>query len=231
MAYNFSFSYSKFSMWDKCPKQYKLAKIDKIDTGPTPKPLLDGRKVHDDIKDYLNGKIEVPARLTKHFSVFGDQLQNMNLYKSGAVEVIVEEQMGFDRGKRRCKWFGPNTYYRFIWDAAIVDHGAGTIYAVDWKTGKPYDSYEDQMQIFSMPGFWMFPEIHTFKSYLMFLDSGDVEEGTITREDFEQKVEPKWTSKIRLFESDDQFIATPSPQACKWCDFGKNKMGICGDSV
>ena len=228
MSYNFSFSYSKWTLWNKCPLAFKLQNIDKVDTGPTPKALLEGRKVHDDIGNFLQGKTdEMPERLAKHFSIFGAQLRQLAQQSTDSEQVIVEEQMAFDDTKLRVKWFGKNARYRFIWDAAIVQTGTHAT-AIDWKTGKPYGSYDDQMEIFSVPAFWSFPDLQEFTGYLMYLDTGDVSEPYVyTRQQFEEKVWPKWRTNISLFESDTTFAPTPSKSACRFCEFGSKNLGIC----
>ena len=156
--YTFAFSYSRWSLWSKCPLAYKFQNVDKIDTGPPGKALLEGRQVHDDIAKYLESKMaEMPVRLQKNFSILGDHLRE--LYPTGVVQV--EKQMAFDRDIRPVSWFSKEAYMRFIWDALVTNAAklpeVTSAAAVDWKTGKPYGSYDDQMQIFALPAFWMYP--------------------------------------------------------------------------
>ena len=227
---NFSFSYSRWADWSKCPAMYKYKHIDKVDTGPTPKALLEGRKVHDDVAHFIEGKEnKMPDRLSKHFSILGETLAWMyDQMKEGIVQV--EKQLAFDRDKRPVKWFGKNAYTRFIWDVLVVDDDNLTkvtqAHAVDWKTGKPYGSYDDQMQIFSLPAFWTYPNLEVFGGHLLYLDTGD-EEFEISREQFDQYVERTWQNNIATMESDKSFTPTPSRDACRFCDFGPAKMGLC----
>lgn len=229
MSYNFSFSYSKWTLWNKCPLAFKLQNIDKVDTGPTPPALVEGRQIHDEIGNYIAGKSDTPPdRLQNHFSIFAGQLRHMAGSRQNDVQIIVEQQMAFDVAKLPVRWFGKNARYRFIWDAAVVDHAAKAVTAVDWKTGKPYGSYDDQMEIFSVPAFWTFPEVETFTGYLMYLDSGVVSEPyTYTREQFERSVWPGWEAEIAKFEADTTFAPTPSKDACRFCEFGSKNLGIC----
>jgi hypothetical protein len=232
MAYTFSFSYSKFTKWAKCPQAFKFSTIDKIDKDwPTPPALIEGRKVHDDIGNYLQGKTDVmPEKLAYRFSMLGDQIRDIATGRSNAKKAIVEEQMAFDASKKRVKWFGKNARYRFIWDAAIYDAAEKSITAVDWKTGKPYGSYDDQMQIFSVPAFWEYPEVEKFTGYLAYLDTGDISDPldyTYTREQFERTIWPAWERQIAEFEADTTFAPTPSRDACRFCDFHQDRNGPC----
>lgn len=229
--YSFAFSYSRWSDWSKCPAMFKYKNIDKIDTGPTPKALLEGRKVHDDIAHYIEGKLpEMPDRLSKNFSTVGGILrQNYEVMKDGIVQV--EKQLAFDREAKPVSWFGPSAYTRFIWDVLCVDDdrisNVKEAAAVDWKTGRPYGSYDDQMQIFSIPAFWTYPNLESFKGHLLYLDTGDDKEFEVTREQFYTHVERTWIGNIRMMEADKSFTPTPSKDACKFCDFGPRKLGIC----
>jgi len=232
--YKFAFSYSRWTDWKKCPKMFKYKNIDKIDTGPTPPAMLEGRKVHDDVAKYIEGDTAMPERLAKNFSVLGEKLRWMyKEMKKGIVQV--EKQMAFDRDNRPVSWFGQEAHKRFIWDALVVDHDRSTevslASAVDWKTGKPYGSYDDQMQIFSIPAFWTYPNLQTFTGHLLYLDTGDDKDFTITREQFYDTVERTWMNNIATMEADVSYAPKPSKDACKWCDFGPWKMNICAEGV
>lgn len=230
----FSFSYSRWSTWAKCPKAYKLQYIDKIDTGPTPPALLKGRKVHDEIADYVVGKVESMPDSLKNFTRLADDLRGLSKDKKH-----VEEQMAFDKERRPVKWFGPNAYYRFIWDVGVKSSPTH-IDAVDWKTGKPYDSYDDQKQIFALPAFWLNPTLESFTGHWVYLDHGDVHTTTFDRAQvFGPSCDPAandglhglWQANAAMMEADRAFRPKPSKDACKWCDFGPNKMNICEEGV
>ena len=230
--YTFAFSYSRWSLWRKCPKAYKYQHVDKVDTGPTPKAMIEGRQVHDDIAKYLEAKgAHMPDRLKKNFEILGKQLADM--YPTGKVQV--EKQMSFDREIKPVSWFSKESWARFIWDALVTDAEKIPLVtvasAVDWKTGKPYGSYDDQMQIFALPAFWTYPNLQTFTGHLLYLDTGDDKEFTITREQFEGGIERTWIANIKMMESDVAYPATPSKDSCKWCDFGRKNLGICEDWV
>jgi hypothetical protein len=168
--------------------------------------------------------------LGKNFSKLGGELrQTYEIMKEGIV--TVEKQMAFDREAKPVSWFGANAYTRFIWDVLVVDDdriaGVETAAALDWKTGRPYGSYDDQMQIFSIPAFWTYPRLETFTGHLLYLDTGDDKEFEITREQFYTHVERTWVGNIRMMEADKSYQPTPSKDACKFCDFGPRKLGIC----
>ncbi len=222
--YKFSFSYSRWSLYSKCPKAFKLKNVDKIDTGPTPPALLKGRKVHDDAANYLMGKTdEMPQALTK-FSILANDIRSLP-----ADKLHIEEQMAFDKQGLRTTWFGPTTYYRFTWDVGI-ETSPQKVDAVDWKTGKRYDSYDDQQQLFALPAFWINPNLEEFTGHWCYLDTGEVDSVTFNRQQA-QHLSQVWAGNAAMMEADKAFLPKPSKSACRFCDFGPNKMNICEDGV
>lgn len=225
--YTFAFSYSRWALWSKCPLAYKFQHVDKIDTGPPGAALAEGRQVHDDVAKYIEGKAEeMPVRLAKNFGILGDQLRER--YPHGVVQV--EKQMSFDRDVRPVSWFSKESWMRFIWDALYTDAVKLTdvtvASAIDWKTGRPYGSYDDQMQIFALPAFWTYPNLQKFTGHLLYLDTGDDKEFEITREQFPM-VERTWLNNIRMMEADKAYPPTPSRDSCRFCDFGQKNLKIC----
>ena len=233
--YKFAFSYSRWSLWKKCPKAYRMINVDKIDVGPPSKAMLEGRKVHDDIDSFITNKTaEMPDRLAKNFSVLGEKLRWMHKeMKSGIVQS--EKQMCFDKDIKPVSWFSGEAWARFIWDALVVDEdkipNVTRASAVDWKTGRPYGSYDDQMQIFSLPAFWLYPNLQVFTGHLLYLDDGEDKDFEITREQFYDGLERTWLNNIRMMEADVAYAATPSHDSCRWCEFGRKKLDICASWV
>lgn len=128
MAYNFSFSYSRWSVWKKCPFAYKLKHIDKMET-PTSEALIKGRKVHNDIEKYLMGAADEQPAALKHYSQLGEQLREARA--ASPKMVFVEQQYAVDDTMRPVTWFSKNAKWRFAWDV-LVDNGTHAD-GVDWK--------------------------------------------------------------------------------------------------
>ncbi len=229
--YKFSFSYSRWSDWRKCPAMFKYKHVDKIDTGPPGPALIKGREVHDNIANWLKRPTgDMPSVLSKNFKTLGNALAEL---PSQCMEV--EKQMSFDNEAKPVSWFSPDSYTRFIWDVLVTDQPRSTdvtkVTAVDWKTGRPYGSYDDQMQIFSIPAFWTYPKLETFDAALLYLDTGDDKDFSISREMFYDVVERTWVNNIRMMEADVSYVPTPSKDACVFCDFGPKKLGLCAVGV
>lgn len=220
----FSFSYSRWSLWKKCPRQYKYKHVDKM-YEPTSPAMLKGRETHTALEKYVKQETHERPPEAKRFTKLVDDLRQVP-----PDQIKVEEQMAYDRDQRPCAWFGPNAYYRFIWDVGVLNAPAPThVDAVDWKTGKMYGSYDDQMQLFAIPAFLRFPKLESFSGHLIYLDSGDAVSVTYTRDQFEGGLNDLWKGNAAMMEADQSFEPKPSADACRFCHFKASKGGPCRD--
>jgi hypothetical protein len=93
-----AWSYSKYSCYKKCPRQYKHKYIDKIKEPQSP-ALANGIRVHQLGEDYLLNKIEHVPEEYKHFR---DDM--IYVREQGAVP---EETFTFTKNwKGSTEWFG-----------------------------------------------------------------------------------------------------------------------------
>jgi len=227
MTYNITFSYSAWSMWEKCPAQYKYAKIDKLPVPENP-TFVKGRRVHKVMEQYVKGELEARPQEAHLFTALADGLRDVP-----AGLKIVEEQMAFDRDQRPVGWFGKTAFYRYVWDVAVLDDPARPVHIemADWKTGKMYGSYDAQMQIFSIPAFLRFPSLESFAGNLIYLESGDSVRTVYTRPQFENGLNDLWRSNAAMMAADRSFTPKPSRDACRFCDFHAKKGGPCQDGA
>lgn len=226
--YRFSFSYSRWSLWSKCPAAYKYQNIDKVPVETSP-ALIKGRKVHNEIAKYLMGAADdMPASL-KHFTNTGAQLREARA--AAPKTVHVELQYAVDRDIRPVTWFSKNAWCRMAWDV-LVETTPQTVDAVDWKTGKPYASYEDQKQLFALGAFWRNPSLETFTGHWLYLDHPDEPPHTATFDrDQAVRLTEVWKGNAAIMEADRVFPAKPSESACRFCDFSWRKNGPCKEGV
>jgi len=232
--FNFAFSYSRWAVWEKCPAAFKYKHIDKVPE-PVGEAMIRGREVHKECEEFVLGaRRDLPPSLAR-FKTLAYGLRDV---PAGLIKV--EAQMAFDRDQRPVSWFGANAYWRFVMDVGVLDPDRNHFDAVDWKTGKPYGSYDAQMQIFAIPAFWTVPNLQTFTGHLIYLDNGDAVSVTYNRAQmFGPTCDPAandglqglWRSNVAMMEADQAFRPKPSRQACKFCSFSFKKGGPCRDGV
>lgn len=221
---SFAFSYSRWSLWEKCQAAYKYKNIDKLPE-PTSPALEKGRRVHDEIAKYLMGAAgECPSAATKFTTMMGALREAK---AQSPAKVHVELQYAVDRDLRPVSWFGKNVWFRAAWDVLIDGHET---VAVDHKTGRPYGSYEDQKQLFALAAFWRDSAVESVTGHWIYLDTGDVHSATFTR-DQAPALTDLWRGNAAMMESDRAFPAKPSQEACRFYSFSWRKQGPCKEGV
>lgn len=219
--YRFAFSYSRWSLWKKCPAAYKYKNIDKIREPDSP-ALIEGRKTHDAIATYIVGATDERPKAVRKFTTLVDGLRAERAANPRSVHV--ELQHAVDRDLRPVSWMGRNVWCRAVWD--VLRERGPEADAIDWKTGKVYDSYEDQKQLFAIAAFWRNPKLEKVTGYWVYLDHEVVHDATFLREQIPQLTEV-WMGNAAMMEADQAFLPKPSNDTCRFCNFSWKKGGPC----
>lgn len=223
--YRFAFSYSRWSLWDKCPAAFKYQHIDRLPVKPSA-AMEKGRRVHDELAKYIAGAADARPESARLFTQMVDGLRTAKANNPKAVHV--ELQFAVDRDLLPVEWFSRNAWFRAAWDVLVEDGGEAK--AVDWKTGRPYGSYEDQKQLFALAAFWRDKRLEQITGYWAYLDPGEVHEATFTRDQVVALTD-LWRGNASMMEADRAFRPKPSESACRFCDFSWRKGGPCRDGV
>lgn len=218
-----AWSYSRYADYKQCPLKFKLKHVDKMKDGGS--AAMDrGSAIHKEGEAWLlaPGKRALPVS----YSNFKEDMLQLKTLKP-----VVEQQWGFTREWTPTSWFGPTTWLRIILDAGVV-YDDNTADIVDFKTGKMYDTNNEQMELFSTAPFMKWPDITKVTTRLWYLDVPDPKgtgenkvEETYTRADFE-RIQRDWVKRIVPMFADRKFPPRPNDK-CHWCNFSKAKGGPC----
>lgn len=226
----FALSYSRWSLWAKCPAAYRYKHIEKVEE-PYSDALAKGRKTHDEIAKYIAGAADVMPESLHNFKRLAEDLRATMAATPDRVHI--EHQMAFDEGLGRVSWFGKSCAWRMIWDVG-VETSPTRIDAVDWKTGRRYASYDDQKQLFALPAFWAYPDLQEFHGHWCYLDSQEVGEevdSEVFTRDQAERLTRVWQGNRAMMAADRTFAATPSDEACRFCSFSWRNKGPCKEGV
>ena len=218
-----AWSYSRYADYKQCPLRFKLKYIDKLPEPGSP-AMQRGSDIHKEGENYLiappaKGKKVTPVPASYlHFKEEMEQLRGL--------DPLVEQQWGFTREWSPTGWFGKDTWLRIVCDVVVLydDH---TCDLIDFKTGRKYDTNEEQVELFSSGVFMKFPQIEMVTTRLWYVDQPRDNEviREYTRDDFE-RIRKEWEQKIVPMFKDKRFAPTPNDK-CKWCSFAKAKGGPC----
>jgi len=225
-----AWSYSTWSMFQKCNHRIYLDKVAKApkppieDTEEREHPLNRGTRVHDAAELFVTDNVE----LIKELKDFDKELNHLKeLYKLGMVEV--EQPWAFTSDWGVTNWSSKDAWVRAKLDA-LVKYNENSCVVIDYKTGKKWGnevSHNLQGQIYAIMTFLKYPEIEDATVEFWYTDQNDITSKAYTRTQA-MKFLPAWTSRGMSVTTEAKFNPNPSAIACKWCPFGANVgSGVC----
>lgn len=219
MALLTAWSYSRYADYRQCPLRFKLKYLDKIPEGDINPAMTRGSDVHKEGERYLKDPSinEVP----ESYRYFADLMKELR-----ELDPMVEQQWAFDKSWSPVDWFHKKAWVRVICDVAVL-YDDNTAEVIDFKTGRKYETNEEQVELFGAATMMKFPEVKSIQVRLWYLDQPSdnevlrtytAKEGAAIRRDWEKKVEPMF--------NDRRFAPTPNSK-CRWCAYSKDKGGPC----
>lgn len=218
-----SWSYSAWALYTECPYKFKLTKLEGREDKPS-KALLDGRKKHKAIEDFLKQPASQP------FPVCATRFSNLLYALAQHPKLIVEQKWAFDRNWRESGYFKDNnTWLRSVIDAGVIyeDH---SVEAIDWKSGKKYGSNSDQVELFALTIMMRYPQTTHVTTRLAYIDDVvPLSESEVIAEhkvSDREKLRDKWQKAVVPMFTDTTFAPRPNDK-CGWCNFSRSKGGPC----
>jgi len=214
-------SYSRWATYNKCPRMFRFAAIDKI---PTPDNYASSRGsiMHAKCEQFVNGNIfGMPPEL-KGFAYELKELKR--LQADTELDLSVSKGWGKSHGK---DWNG--VWCRMYLDVAVVEDIHADV--IDYKSGKVYeDAHELQGKLYAAGTFAHFPKVKDVNVEMWYLDlKSENDDGEIIRTlewQYSRKEYPAlkkyWEDQFKPMFRDTKFKPTPSNYACQWCDFKEN---------
>lgn len=215
-----AWSYSRYAAYEQCPLQFKLKFIDKVPEEDRP-AFTKGDDAHKALAQYVMGYGDdtPPAIVKAPLHRFYRELRAFP-----ADDKVAEQQWGFTSEWAPTGWFGNDTWFRNIVDAALVYEDM-TGEAIDHKTGRVYDSHADQIELNALAMFCHFRPVTQVASRMVY-----VEHGTEKVVDYHRHQVPhltaKWNKKVAGMFNDSSFLPRPNDK-CRFCSYSRSKQGQC----
>lgn len=233
-----AWSYSRWSDYQQCPLKFKLKHIDRIKEPGSP-AMERGSAIHKEGENFLTApppatRKPKPPVVPESYQHFREEMLQLR-----GLDPMVEQQWGFTQdwtpatasARDPHGWFAKDTWLRIVTDVTVV-YDDNTADIIDFKTGKMYETNQEQMDLFSCGPFMKFPKLEAVTTRLWYLDVPDpkgtgenVIEQQFTRDDFE-RIKKAWTAKVQPMFKDKRFAPKPNNR-CQWCHFRKANGGPC----
>jgi len=187
--------------------------------------MLRGSRIHEEVEQYISGVTDDFPSSGKKCRATLDYCRET--YADG--NVSVEEKWAFDEEWSPVGWFDGTVWLRAATDCTIMGDGEAQIY--DWKTGKSFGNevkYMQQMQLYAVCAFMLYPDLSYADVTLGFLDDGKLRTKSFERNDKIVKLLAKFTERGNRMTNCVDFRPSPSAINCKWCPFGPTELGGTG---
>ena len=216
-----TWSYSRLSVFEQCPKRYYYASIEKIPTPQHPAATR-GTDIHNEAEMFIKGE----GKMTKGLRMFEEGFENLKEgYCDG--DVSVEEDWAFDIKWQPAQWNELKTWCRYKIDAYIKKPDRTVV--IDFKTGRYMGNektHEQQCALYAVATFNRDPSIEVVQAELWYLDHGKISRHSYTADELRERQATFHERALKLTEAID-YPAKASVENCRWCHFGK--IGLCDE--
>lgn len=214
-----AWSISVLYWYELCPARYYWEKIKKLPTKPKDY-FAKGNRIHKSVETYVKSRGgTVLDKDVKH---------NKTIIKECAefegAPVMIEQEWGFGAQWQPVGWFDKDVRFRCKLDW-LVDYGDSTAEGVDWKSGKPRDSYADEMEVFAMATFHRLPHIKSMEMRLVYVESPHQFITAYHRRNLELMT-AKWEMRANHLFNETRWLPRPNDR-CRGCDFARSEGGPC----
>jgi hypothetical protein len=195
----------------RCPAALKYGYLMNL-KGPFVRAMERGSLIHSLAEHYLKGTITggVPPQLIKLKKEF---------VALKAEHPIVEKYWGVSRRWEPMEygWCTAKT------DAAVEPTKKLPILdIVDHKSGREYPDHEHQGSLYAAVGFALYPKIEGANATFFYVDQGTAPTFEFTRPQLVYAVK-YWREEGLALMSMKKFLPTPSPDACRFCNYRSDK--------
>jgi len=209
------YSFSKISVYENCPRQFKYKYIDKLPTAPKDMtPLLKGSAVHNILENYPN---KGTHKLQEKYQFIVDEFLDSDYKKLFDYPNLREQAIALD-DTLSPKPYGKNVLFRgYIDYMCFID---GILHIIDWKTGKLKDlKYQNfnQLLFYSIYMFKKYPKVNQIKIRYVYIEH-KLENSILLDRKYLSKYINDLITIIDKIENEKTFPKNKQV-LCNWCDY------------
>lgn len=226
MGKKFAWSYSRYSMHDKCPKKYDAVVNKGIKEDFSGPAVERGIAIHKLMEHFILK--DIPT-VPKEFSLIEAEMHNLReMGAKSELDLSVTRDWGPSHSR---DW--DNVWCRNKLDAYVFD--GRVAHVIDLKTGRFYDSHAEQGHLYATAALSWF-EAHGVEEVnveMWYCDAESSLDAVATwHYDLGQLPEMQnlWKKRARRIEIAKTFPAKPSQNNCKFCHLNPKRGGSCADA-
>jgi hypothetical protein len=218
-----AWSYSRLSVYRKCPRQFKYKFVDKLQE-PESEAMARGNAIHLALQLFIEKKAKSIPKEMK--ASLGAKYSDLLVLRNAGAKCELE--WAVDKDWQPVSWFAREAWLRAKLDAFVVLNGGTTLDLTDHKSGKIYtEPHAEQLEIYAAVGYAFHPEVEEIIARMLYIDQGQSVPSVFT--DLEKtipKLRKKWSRIAAPLFKDKAFKATPGRE-CNSCHFSSRRGGPC----
>lgn len=216
-------SYSKIACYEKCPAQFKFKYVEKLPDSPGPHASR-GTRIHSLFEQVMNTKEPVEVTVEEPCDE-----EIVVPYNDFLINIAVQGAVAEATLAITADWT-PAPNKEAIWATGILDGKLvrdNEAYIWDWKTGKKYDTHEDQGLFYAGLTFANFPEVERVYPTFVYVDEQrNWPLGELTRDEHFPQIQENFNARAHMISIDDMYAANPGWH-CRYCAYAKARGGPC----
>lgn len=217
-----AWSYSRLSVFERCPYQLKLQVVDKAEQGFS-EAANRGVEVHTAMEKFIKKERD---DLIPELQNFKDELENLRTrYEQGQVDV--EQNWAFDNKWQMVDdWMADNVWCRVKLDA-MVSLSTHKAVVIDLKTGRKSGNeikHVDQGQLYTAAACLRYQNLREVVVEFWYVDQDDISTITYTAEDAAKFILRFEQRGLKLTEA-TEFPPKPSIFTCRICPYRQMSVG------
>lgn len=219
-----AWSYSRITMYEKCPQQLKFKAIDGWREPSSPASER-GIEHHKKAEDFTKTKgVSLPPELKKFGADF-EVVRKLVLAK----KAYPEKELAFTKNWKQTGWFEKDAWVRIKMDLTDREDPKHP-YVIDYKTGKVRDDdYAPQLSLYAVAEMLDNTKAQDVSTRLWFLDHAvkwpRKNAYVFTRDELKESVQ-YWEERVAPMFRDTRFAPRPG-WYCRYCAFARDKGGPC----
>jgi len=198
-------SFSKWSMFNKCPYLFKKYHIDKVKQEETP-ALARGNLIHKMSELYIKDQAPMTGEIRSMWR---------GLEALKRVDAEAEAEWAFDETWEAVGWNDPRAWLRLKIDAFVYRTDRCAV--IDFKTGKKYPEHKDQLCLYATATFQSYSQPQIVQAADWYFDKGKVEKITFCRNTHSAHL-GVWTDRANAIYRERDFKPKKN-WTCKFCPF------------
>lgn len=203
-----AWSYSRLGVYEKCPKQFEFKFIKKIPGEEKNWAADRGTLLHAKAEQVVNGNIIGVPKELRNFAAPLKELKRLCAHTE--MDLSVDKAWNTSHTK---DW--NNVWCRGFADVVVDQEEEVSV--IDHKTGKIYDTHEDQGKLYATLAFCHFPNAQVVDVEFWYFDQDDV--GTWQYEITQlNSLKAYWNKRAGKMFRAKKFPASIGNH-CRWCDY------------